>query len=102
MNPGQVPPRDHRLPVLANHVFGAGTLLKAGTELALKIEAVARTYGKSARDILIAYAAAQPGVRCVLSGTGRAEHLKSNAEAVHLELSDDVLNSLQITTPASS
>lgn len=102
LNPGQAPPRDHRLPVLANHVFGAGSYLKDGMELTLRIEAVARTYGKSASHILIAYAAAQPGVRCVLSGTGRAEHLKSNAEAVHLDLPDDVLNSLQITLPTTS
>jgi aryl-alcohol dehydrogenase-like predicted oxidoreductase len=102
LNPERTPPPDNPLPIVANHVFGAGSLLRGGTEFSKRIEAVARTYGKSASHILIAYAAAQPGVRCVLSGTGRAEHLKSNAEAVYLDLPDDVLNSLQITLPATS
>jgi aryl-alcohol dehydrogenase-like predicted oxidoreductase len=96
VNPGHVNPAAYYLPVMANHVFAAGLFLKEGMDLTLKIEAVARSYGKSARDILIAYAAAQPGVRCVLSGTGNSEHLKTNAKAVQLNLSNDILRSLQI------
>lgn len=95
LNPERTPPPDTPLPIVANHVFGAGSLLKEGTEFLQTIESVARTQGVLTRDILIAYASAQPGVRCVLSGTGRAKHLRANAEAVRIDIPQEVLKSLQ-------
>lgn len=95
LNPERTPPPDNPLPIVANHVFGAGSLLRGGTDVSQWIESIARTQGISTRDILIAYASAQPGVRCVLSGTGRAEHLRANAAAVRIELPHEVLNILQ-------
>lgn len=95
LNPERKPPSDNLLPIVANHVFGAGSLLRGGTEFSERIGSIARTQGISTRDVLIAYASAQPGVRCVLSGTGRAEHLRANAEAVRIEIPHEVLKSLQ-------
>lgn len=95
LNPERTTPLGNPLPIVANHVFGAGSLLRGGTELSQRIESIARNQGISTRDILIAYASAQPGVRCVLSGTGRAEHLRANAEAIRIDIPREVLNSLQ-------
>lgn len=95
LNPERTPPPDIPLPIVANHVFGAGSLLRGGTEFSQRIESIARTQGVTTRDILIAYASAQPGVRCVLSGTGRAEHLRANAKAVRIDIPQEVLKSLQ-------
>lgn len=95
LNPERIPAAGNPLPIVANHVFGAGSLLRGGTEFSQRIESIALTQGVTTRDILIAYASAQPGVRCVLSGTGRAEHLRANAKAVRIDIPQEVLKSLQ-------
>ena len=69
--------------VVANHVFGGERIFREGP----KLERVAAQEGMTMRQMLIAYAAQQPGVRTVLVGTGRAEHLRENLKGLGQKLS---------------
>lgn len=69
-------------PLVANHVFGRG--LTSAT-----VNSIAKDIGCSSRSLLLAYAAGRPGVRCVLTGTGRARHLLENIRALDLALDDN-------------
>ena len=93
VNPS-LPPQVKRLPLIANHVFGAGSLLNSSLKFHITLEKIAGSRGKSARDILIAFAAGQPNVRCVLIGTGRADHLRTNARALEINLTSEEIESL--------
>lgn len=95
VNPLQPSPDAGSLPVVANHVFGAGSLLNGESPLRGILEELARRHHCSTRDILIAFAARQPGVRCVLSGTGRAGHLRENARSLEIPFSEEDLQHLQ-------
>lgn len=70
-------------PLVANHVFGRGLDLP-------EVSKLAREVGCSPRSLLLAYAANRPGVSCVLTGTGRAEHLRENVQAMRIVLDDEV------------
>lgn len=76
--------------VVANHVFGGDRIFGESTCLGK----IAAEEGITARQMLIAYAAQQPGVRSVLVGTGRAEHLRENLKGLGKKLSATSLASL--------
>jgi len=69
--------------VVANHVFGGKSVFREEPTL----KRVATLEGMTIRQMLIAYAAQQPGVRTVLVGTGRAEHLRENLKGLGQKLS---------------
>lgn len=73
--------------VVANQVFLSGRLLAgpAGQRAA----ELARERATTPQAILLAYAAAQPGLACVLSGTSNAGHLAQNAAALEHPLSQE-------------
>lgn len=71
--------------VVANQVFLSGRLLEGPA--AQRAAELARERATTPQSILLAYAAAQPGLACVLSGTSKAEHLAQNAAALQSPLS---------------
>jgi len=77
--------------VVANHVFGAENLAR-DQDL---VRQVAAEEGMTIRQLLVAYAANQAGVRAVLVGTGRAEHLRENLGGVKKKLSPHSLQKLE-------
>jgi aryl-alcohol dehydrogenase-like predicted oxidoreductase len=76
--------------VVANHAFGGERIFGESAHL----EKIAAQEGMTPRQMLIAYAAQQPGVRSVLVGTGRAEHLRENLKGLGKKLSVTSLASL--------
>jgi len=90
-----------RLGIIANQVFGAGRLLKLATPFSRILYALAQRYQATPREILIAYAAGRPGVRCVLSGTGRAAHLRENTASLGITLDESDVRTLENATMQS-
>lgn len=101
VNPFRVVPPIGDLPVIANHVFGAGALLQRKSTLYPVVKSLAEKYGLPVRSILIAYASSQPSVRCVLSGTGSAAHLIENSDALKITLDPEDLNLLDSHSPTA-
>jgi len=77
--------------IIANHVFGGAKISQHSKSL----QRIAADEGLSTRQLLIGFALKQSGVRCVLVGTGRANHIRENVEAVHKTLSENALTSLR-------
>ena len=80
--------------IMANHVFG-GTKLSQNEE---SLQGIAKEEGITPRQLLIGFGLQQLGVRCVLVGTGRAEHLRENVEATKKKLSERSLAALRAMT----
>jgi pyridoxine 4-dehydrogenase len=74
-------------PIVANHIFGHGLSSPLLAEIAHEV-------GHSPRSLLLAYAASRKGVACVLTGTGRADHLRENVQAMNIVLDDAVREKL--------
>lgn len=83
----EIPQRE----VVANHVFG-GEKLARDQDL---VRQIAADENMTIRQLLVAYAASQAGVRAVLVGTGRAEHLRENIGGVGKKLSAEGLKKLE-------
>jgi aryl-alcohol dehydrogenase-like predicted oxidoreductase len=81
-------------PIVANHVFGHGLNSPLVAEIAQEV-------GCSPRSLLLAYAASRKGVACVLTGTGRASHLRENAQAMNIVLDDAVKEKLAAISMAN-
>jgi len=80
---------DHALkPVVANHVFGRWAMAE-------QVAAIATKSGHTARSLLLAYAVSRAGIKCVLSGTGRAHHLRENIKALEIRLEPSVETELE-------
>ena len=77
--------------VVANHVFGGENLARNQNV----VRQVAAEENMTVRQLLVAYAANQAGVRTVLVGTGRAEHLQENLGGVEKKLSPESLQKLE-------
>jgi aryl-alcohol dehydrogenase-like predicted oxidoreductase len=77
--------------IIANHVFGGAKI----SEYSKSLHRIAADEGLSTRQLLIGFALKQSGVRCVLVGTGRSNHIQENVKAVHKTLSENVLTSLR-------
>ncbi|MBJ7497056.1 MAG: aldo/keto reductase [Gemmataceae bacterium] len=80
--------------IMANHVFGGAKVSQYGESL----QGIAREEGITPRQLLIGFGLQQSGVRCVLVGTGRAEHLRENVEATKKKLSERSLAALRAMT----
>jgi aryl-alcohol dehydrogenase-like predicted oxidoreductase len=80
--------------IMANHVFGGAKVSQYGESL----QVIAREEGITPRQLLIGFGLQQLGVRCVLVGTGRAEHLRENVEATKKKLSERSLAALRAMT----
>lgn len=78
--------------IIANHVFGGAKI----SQYSKSLQRIAADEGLSTRQLLIGFALKQSGVRCVLVGTGRANHIRENVKAVHNTLSDNALTSLRV------
>lgn len=76
--------------VVANHVFGGDRIFRESARL----EEIAALEAITSRQMLVAYAAQQPGVRSVLIGTGRAVHLRENLQGLGKKLSARTVESL--------
>ena len=77
--------------IMANHVFGGTKVSQYGESL----QGLAREEGITPRQLLIGFGLQQSGVRCVLVGTGRADHLRENVEATKKKLSERSLEALR-------
>lgn len=77
--------------IMANHVFGGTKVSQYGESL----QAIAKEEGITPRQLLIGFGLQQSGVRCVLVGTGRADHLRENVEATKKKLSERSLTALR-------
>jgi len=77
--------------IMANHVFGGTKVSQYGESL----QGIAREEGITPRQLLIGFGLQQSGVRCVLVGTGRADHLRENVEATKKKLSERSLAALR-------
>ena len=77
--------------IMANHVFGGTKISQYGESL----QGIAREEGITPRQLLIGFGLQQSGVRCVLVGTGRADHLRENVEATKKKLSERSLAALR-------
>ena len=69
--------------VIANHVFGYNSLSPAKSAA---IAQVADELSSTVTAVLIAFAAFQPGIASVITGTHSELHLRANAAAVELNL----------------
>jgi aryl-alcohol dehydrogenase-like predicted oxidoreductase len=78
--------------IIANHVFGGAKISQHSKSL----QRIAADEELSTRQLLIGFALKQSGVRCVLVGTGRANHIRENVKAVHNTLSENALTSLRV------
>lgn len=77
--------------IIANHVFGGAKISKHSNSL----QSIAADEGVTPRQLLIGFALKQSSVRCVLVGTGRANHIRENVKVVHKTLSENALASLR-------
>jgi aryl-alcohol dehydrogenase-like predicted oxidoreductase len=84
--------------IMANHVFGGTKVSQYGESL----QGIAREEGITPRQLLIGFGLQQSGVRCVLVGTGRADHLRENVEATKKKLSERSLEALRATIHKNS
>jgi hypothetical protein len=84
--------------IMANHVFG-GTKVSQYEE---SLHGIAKEEGITPRQLLIGFGLQQSGVRCVLVGTGRADHLRENVEATKKKLSERSLAALRATIHKNS
>ncbi|NDB95400.1 MAG: aldo/keto reductase [Verrucomicrobia bacterium] len=80
--------------IIANHVFGG----KKTTHYWKSLQGMAAEEGITIRQLLTGFALKQGGVRCVLVGTGSADHLRENVEAVRQTLSKKTMDSLKSMT----
>ena len=71
--------------IVANQVFLSGKLVASSASG--HVDELAKKRGITRSAVLLGYAAAQPGVACVLSGTANVEHLRANAAAINTPLS---------------
>jgi len=76
--PGDIRGKDPRFSVEARRTVG---------QMLQEMEAVARGYGVTIAQLVIAWTAAQPGITHVLVGARRPEHARENAAAGDVELS---------------
>jgi aryl-alcohol dehydrogenase-like predicted oxidoreductase len=78
--------------IIANHVFGGEKISQHSKSL----QRIAADEGLSTRQLLIGFALKQSCVRCVLVGTGRANHIRENVKAACNTLSENALTSLRV------
>jgi aryl-alcohol dehydrogenase-like predicted oxidoreductase len=63
-----------------------------------RVEAVCDEYDRDIVDVALAWTLHQEGVACAIAGASTPEHVRSNAAAVDVDLSDDILADLDEAT----